>query len=81
MSSLFFWFVYFTLDDVYKVKATFDAKAKQTNNQKLIPRLPTSIHICGFKPNLCHFGFTVHLIISDVIGVHIKPYLFKFAHL
>ena len=23
MSSLFFWFVYFTLDDVYKVKAVF----------------------------------------------------------
>ena len=28
----------------------------------------------GFKPHSGHFGFTVHLIFSNVIGVHIKPH-------
>ena len=31
MSSLFFWFVYFTLDDVYKVKAVFNNGPRQDN--------------------------------------------------
>ena len=33
MSSLFFWFVYFTLDDVFKVKAGFIVVLDRTTGQ------------------------------------------------
>ena len=32
MSSLFFWFVYLTLDDVYKVKAVFITLSQGVNS-------------------------------------------------
>ena len=34
MSSLFFWFVYFTLDDVYKVKAVFIMDLDRTTDKR-----------------------------------------------
>ena len=44
MSSLFFWFVYLTLDDVYKVKAVFIEVLDSTTGQnKFHGNLPKSI--------------------------------------
>ena len=36
MSSLFFWFVYFTLNEVYKVKAVFKKREEKGRQDKTL---------------------------------------------
>ena len=57
MSSLFFWFVYFTLDDVYKVKAVFIVVLDKTTGQHIIFGQPALISLLVvFVNKVCDFN-------------------------
>ena len=85
MSSLFFWIIYFTLDDVYKVKAVFInkggwqfAKDKGKGSMSVIlVKFNLQIRVCNKLYLKLRFRFLIYFITIKFIMIEFSEFQLK----